>query len=125
MAERRTSSRVAGVVAIVFGALTIVSGGATLVGAPDMGAVVPFVLWFNTLAGAAYVAAGLGLWQGRRWAFPLSLAIFAATVLVFAALGFHIAGGGAYEMRTVFAMTLRCAIWAAIALVAYHSPARR
>jgi hypothetical protein len=110
--------RIAGGVAIAFGLLTVVSGGTTLLGALEMGAVVLFVLWFNTLAGLAYVVAGLGLWQGRRWAYPLSLAIFAATLLVFAAFGLHVAQGGAFEMRTVFAMALRSTVWGGIALVA-------
>ncbi len=110
--------RIAGGVAIAFGLLTVVSGGTTLLGALEMGAVVLFVLWFNTLAGLAYVVAGLGLWQGRRWAYPLSLAIFAATLLVFVAFGLHVAQGGAFEMRTVYAMALRSAVWGAIALVA-------
>jgi hypothetical protein len=109
---------IAGGVAIAFGLLTVVSGGTTLFGALEMGAVVLFVLWFNTLAGLAYVVAGLGLWQGRRWAYPLSLAIFAATLLVFVAFGLHVAQGGAFEMRTVYAMALRSAVWGAIALVA-------
>ena len=110
--------RITGGVAIAFGLLTVVSGGTTLLGALEMGAVVLFVLWFNTLAGLAYVVAGLRLWQGRRWAYPLSLAIFAATLLVFVAFGLHVAQGGAFEMRTVYAMALRSAVWGAIALVA-------
>ncbi len=110
--------RITGGVAIAFGLLTVVSGGTTLLGALEMGAVVLFVLWFNTLAGLAYVVAGLGLWQGRRWAYRLSLAIFAATLLVFVAFGLHVAQGGAFEMRTVYAMALRSAVWGAIALVA-------
>lgn len=110
--------RITGGVAIAFGVLTVVSGGTTLLGALEMGAVVLFVLWFNTLAGLAYVVAGLGLWQGRRWAYPLSLAIFAATLLVFVAFGLHVAQGGTFEMRTVYAMALRSAVWGAIALVA-------
>jgi hypothetical protein len=109
--------RIPGGVAIAFGVLTVFSGGRTLLGSADMGAVVPFVLWFNTLAGLAYVVAGLGLWQGRRWAWPLSLAIFAATLLVFAAFGLHVAQGGAFEMRTVYAMALRSAVWGWIAWV--------
>jgi len=60
----RTLSRpalVAAVVALAFGALTVVSGGM------DMGAVVPFVLWFNFLAGFAYITAGLALrFKARR-----------------------------------------------------------
>ena len=59
MSSRLTKT--AAIVAIVFGALTIISGGRALFGGVDMGAVVPFVLWFNFLAGFAYVAAGLGL----------------------------------------------------------------
>ena len=84
----------------------------------------PFVLWFNALAGLAYIVAGLGLWQGRRWARPLSLAIFAATLRVFAGFGLHVALGDAFEMRTGFAMALRSAIWGAIALVAWRALAR-
>jgi len=116
--------RIAGGVAIAFGVLTVFSGGRTLLGSADMGAVVPFVLWFNTLAGLAYVIAGVGLWLGLRWALPLSLAILAATLLVFAGFGLHVARGGAYEMRTVLAMALRSAVWGAIALAAWRAWAR-
>ena len=118
-------ARIAGGVAVAFGVLTVLSGGRTLFGSVDMGAVVPFVLWFNTFAGFVYVVAGIGLWQFRRWALPLSLAILAATLLVFAGFGLHVMQGGAFEMRTVFAMALRAGIWGAIALVARHVFSRR
>lgn len=118
MPRTSLTRRIAGGVAIAFGVLTIFSGGRTLLGSVDMGAVVPFVLWFNTLAGLAYFVAGLGLWQGRQWAWPLSFAIFATTLLVFAAFGLHVARGGAFETRTVFAMALRSTVWGSIALVA-------
>lgn len=117
--------RIAGGIAIAFGVLTVASGGATLLGGLEMGAVVLFVLWFNTLAGLAYILAGLGLWQARRWAYPLSLAIFAATLLVFAAFGLHVGRGGAFEMRTVFAMALRSAVWGVIALLARQAASGR
>ena len=83
-----------------------------------MGAVVPFVLWFNFLAGFAYVAAGLGLWSGRAWAPGLALAIFAATLLVLLAFGLHVARGRPYEARTVGAMLLRTGVWGVIAFLA-------
>ncbi|CUH82472.1 hypothetical protein [Tropicibacter naphthalenivorans] len=118
MKNQRNVLRIAGGVATAFGLLTVASGGATLLGGLEMGAIVLFVLWFNTLAGLAYVVAGVGLWQGRQWSWPLSLAIFAATLLVFAAFGLHVAQGGAFEMRTVFAMALRSAVWGGIAVVA-------
>jgi hypothetical protein len=76
--------------AIAFGLLTIASGGLALFGGVDMGAVVPFVLWFNFAAGFAYVAAGVGLWRGAGWATVLSLLIAVASAVVFAALLWHV-----------------------------------
>ncbi|MDP3827020.1 MAG: hypothetical protein Q8Q74_10755 [Polaromonas sp.] len=59
-------------VAIVFGVLTVFSGGRALFGGTEarvaVGNAVDFVLWFNFLAGFAYVLSGFGLWRGRRWA---------------------------------------------------------
>ena len=115
--------RAVAVAAIAFGLLTVASGGLTLFGGAShrqaAGAYVPFVLWFNFLAGFAYVLAGAGLWLNRRWAVSLAGAICAATLLVFAAFWMHVLGGGAYKMRTAGAMTLRCLVWAGIALLAY------
>ncbi len=119
MSRDGTSVKLAAGLAVGFGALTVVSGGSTLLGAMEMGAVVPFVLWFNFLAGFAYILGGVLLWRGSRWAFPVALAIAVATAAIFAALGLRIATGGAFEMRTVGAMTLRLGFWAGVALVAY------
>jgi hypothetical protein len=113
--------RIAGVLAVGFGLLTIKSGGAVLAGgdaARAAGQVVPFVLWFNFLAGFAYVAADIGLWFRRRWAAWLAVCVAAATLAVFAAFGIHVAAGGEYETRTVGAMILRSAVWIAIAALA-------
>jgi hypothetical protein len=108
------------VFAVVFGLMTIKGGGTVLFGGDAeraaAGQVVPFVLWFNFLAGFAYVAAGLGLWRMRPWAGRLALAVALASLAVGSALALHIATGGAYEMRTVAAMTLRCTVWGLIAL---------
>ena len=114
----------AAAVAVLFGLLTIASGGNALFGGAAAreaaGAYVPFVLWFNFLAGFAYVAAGAGLWLGRRWATILALAIAGATLLVFAAFGIHVLNGGPYEIRTVGAMTLRTVVWMAIGWLAWR-----
>lgn len=114
--------RIAAGVAVTFGALTILSGGRVLFGgaaAQDAaGNVVPFVLWFNFLAGFAYVLAGIGLWRGARWAPALSVSIAAATAAVFAVFLWHVWRGEAYEMRTMAAMILRLAVWTIIAAVA-------
>jgi hypothetical protein len=47
------------------------------------------------------------------------VALATSTAAAFAALGAHIAGGGAYEARTLGAMTLRLAFWTAAAALAF------
>ena len=120
MPARPRTLTIAAAVAVIFGLLTVVSGGRALFGGGDMGAVVPFVLWFNFLAGFAYVIAGVGLWMRRRWATWLAMAIAVATALVFLAFGVHVALGGAWERRTVIAMTLRTLVWVGIAAIAWR-----
>ena len=100
-------------IAVAFGIVTIIVGGKTLFGGAEQraaaGNIVPFVLWFNFVAGFAYVIAGFGLFLWKRWAAQLSAAIAAATVAVFIAFGIHIFLGGAFESRTVGAMIIRSA----------------
>lgn len=116
--------RAISVVAVVFGLLTIREGGLTLSGdeaaVTAAGNYVPFVLWFNFVAGFAYVIAGAGLWVRQRWAARTALGIAVATLVVFAAFIVHAATGGGYEMRTVFAMTLRSAAWVVIAAIGWR-----
>ena len=119
--------RVVSLIAIGFGLMTIWEGGAVLFvdGAARQAAghYVPFVLWFNFLAGFAYIVAGVGLWMRRRWAARLAIVITVATALVFLAFGVHVALGGAWEQRTVVAMTLRTLVWAGIAAIAWRRSA--
>ena len=86
------------VIAVVFGLLTIKSGGSVLYvdGAfrEEAGNYVPFVVWFNFLAGFAYLIAGGGLWMQKHWAVWISIFIVVATLVVFATLGIHILRGG-------------------------------
>lgn len=111
-------------IAAGFGLLTIKEGGMTLIGneaaVSAAGSYVPFVLWFNFVAGFAYVIAGAGLWMQQRWAVWLAIAIAASTALVFAAFGVHVAIGELYEKRTVIAMSLRTLVWLMIAVIAWR-----
>lgn len=120
--KRRWDLTIAAVIAVLFGLLTILSGGRALFGGAEaraaVGDAVPFVLWFNFLAGFAYVAAGVGLLLRWPWAARLSIAILIATILVMVAFGIHVLSNGAYEMRTVWAMGLRTIVWGVISGVA-------
>lgn len=112
----------AAAVAVAFGMVTIVVGGRTLFGGPAAraaaGNIVLFVLWFNFIAGFAYVIAGVGLFAWQRWAALLSAVIAVTTIAVFAAFGLHVLAGGAFELRTVGAMAVRSLVWVAIAVAA-------
>ncbi len=116
------SVRIAAVVAILFGGLTLFSGGSVLFldgqSRVEAGNYVPWIVWFNFLAGFAYILAGVRLFLWHGCAIKLSMVIFVATLLASMALGIHILLDGAYEMRTVGAMALRSSVWLTIALVA-------
>lgn len=126
---RSISIWVISLLAIAFGLLTIKEGGMVVFGNEAArvaaGNYVPFVVWFNFLAGFAYVTAGIGLWLQQRWAFFLAAGIAVATALTFAALGMHIYAGEAYEQRTVFAMSLRTLVWLTITGVAAYALRRK
>jgi hypothetical protein len=113
------------IAALVFGLATVVSGGRALFGSVEsraaVGQAVPFVLWFNFLSGFVYLVAGAGLLWRRRWAVYASLFVAVSTLLVFLAFGVHVFGGGAYELRTVGAMTLRLLFWVAVAVASFRA----
>jgi len=109
-------------VAIFFGIVTIGVGGRVLFGGAEerasAGNIVPFVLWFNFVAGFAYIIAGLGLFRWKRWAAQLSSVIAITTIVVLVAFGTHILLGGMFESRTIGAMIIRSTVWTVIAVLA-------
>ncbi len=106
-------------IALIFGLTTIVSGGQVLFGGAAAraaaGNYMSFVVWFNFLAGFAYVAAAAGLATRQVWGARLALVIAVATALVFLVFSMFALAGTPFESRTVGAMALRTALWAGIA----------
>ncbi len=95
---------------IVFGVLTILSGGRVLfteAGHNEAGHIVPLVLWFNFLSGFLYILGGVSLFRLKSYAkkIALALALLCGAVLVY--LIWYIYKGNPFEMRTVFAMIFR------------------
>ena len=127
--DRTIAIWIAAAIAIVFGLATIKSGGEVLFGGTiyqkAAGHYLLFVVWFNFLAGFIYLVAGVGIWMRLRWAVWLSLLIATATIIVFAILGVHILNGGAYETRTVAAMSLRSIVWISLFVFSYRKLIRR
>lgn len=116
------------IVAVLFGLMTLKGGGGVLFGDEAAriaaGKYVPLLLWFNFLSGFVYIAAGIGLWLQKRWAMWLSIGLLAAIAIAFAAFGIHISSGGAFEQRTVIAMSARLLIWTVIAALAARTFSR-
>lgn len=117
-AARRWMKPVA-ILVVVFGGMTILSGGSVLfgpAGARQMaGDYLAFVVWFNFLAGFVYIAAGIGIWANRSWAGLLARVIAGATLLAAAGFAVAVLRGVPFEIRTLGALALRFALWAAIA----------
>ena len=117
------------VIAVIFGIMTIKSGGSVLFingeARQAAGNYVDFVLWFNFSAGFFYVATGIGIWLEKAWAAKAAMTIAVLTLLVFAAFGVHILYGGEYEQRTVIAMSIRFLLWTAIAVTCWRQLLQR
>lgn len=126
MNERPVWINIFSVVAIIFGIATIKSGGTVLFteqGQKSAGNYVPFVLWFNFVAGFAYILAGMALYKMKTCSRRLALVIAISTSIVFILFGLHILNGGAYEIRTVVAMTIRSSLWIVIAATVLRTKA--
>jgi len=112
-------TKIVAILALIFGALTLFSGASVLFGPEQAraaaGNFLPFVVWFNFLAGFAYVTAAIGIWQYEGWAVALSGLIAVATGFTALAFGmYQVFQGVPYEMRTIGALTLRFCVWVAI-----------
>ena len=127
--DRTIWVKIIAVVAVVFGLLTIKSGGLVLFAGDtfreEAGNYLPFVVWFNFFAGFVYLVAGGGLWMQKHWAVWISISIVAATLVIFVLFGICIFKGETYEVRTIAAMSLRTVVWALIATVAYQKIIRQ
>lgn len=116
---------VGSIIAILFGVATVISGGSVIFALGQAqqaaGDYLPFVVWFNFLAGFAYILAGIGLFTWQGWAVNLSIIIAAATLVIFALFVLRVLAGAPYEPRTIGAMVLRSGLWLIIALLARAS----
>ncbi|MFH2130502.1 MAG: hypothetical protein ABIK68_09035 [bacterium] len=116
--------KVFAVIAVIFGGMTVVSGSAVLFTGDTIrksaGNYVTFVVWFNLISGFAYIAAGIGLWAGKKWSATLSIIITLGIAGVLLAFGVHVLQGGLFEPRTVYALTFRLLLWLIISVLSFR-----
>ncbi len=110
------SIRVLAALAFVFGLMTVFKAGSVLFGPQSardsVGQFVPFVLWFNFVAGFIYVGTAVHIWLDRGCAMRGAILLTGATSVVALGFAWHVFTGGAYEMQTVGALILRIVFWA-------------
>lgn len=115
--------RILAAAALLFGILTLFKGGSVLFGPESarasVGAYVPFVVWFNFLAGFYYIAGAYAVFATLYWARPLARTIALATLATSVAFAIHAMMGGAFSLQTVGALPLRLGFWL---FVAYKLP---
>ncbi len=117
--------RIVGIIAILFGIMTLKSGGATLFidGATreDSGNYVPFVVWSNFLMGFAYISAGIGIWLNKNWTKTITICIVSITLLTFLIFGIHILTDGVFEIKTVKVMIMRSLFWVITLIIIFRT----
>lgn len=110
--------------AAIFGAISLFKAGGVLFGPQSAvdaaGRFVPFVVWFNFIAGGFYILAGVGIYLGRPWARWIAGGIALGTILVATAFVRHLVVGGAFEMQTVGALAIRAGFWCVVTLLLWR-----
>jgi hypothetical protein len=111
---QRSLQFILALVALLFGAATLFSGGRVLGGADPGYVVFRPLLLYNTGMGLAYVATAGLIWRHLPRALPASLTIACLNLLVLACAGFLLQEGQGVAEQSVLAMALRTGVWLAL-----------
>jgi hypothetical protein len=115
---KRAFDRVAAVLALISGVMSIVAGGGALLGRVPGWTVIGWLPVYNFAVGvlAAVVVAPL-IWRGSRYAMPAALVTLGANVAVIFAL--QLAFRDTVARQSMAAMLLRVALWVVIVLLMF------
>ncbi|MEX2531038.1 MAG: hypothetical protein WD960_09725 [Gemmatimonadota bacterium] len=120
--------RIAAGIALLFGLATLGAGLRMLLGGSDPGyAVFAPLLVFNTVMGAAYLAAGVTAWRSARWGRNGAGTLLLVNLMAWGAVSLVHARGGAVALESLRAMGFRSGVWMALflALAWAHRRVRR
>ena len=113
--DQKKRDRVAAVLGIMVGLLTITEGGRVLLGLSTPAyTVLPWLVWYNVAMGAVSVAAGVGIWRQRSCSIDLGVNILALHAVVFAGLLALRQMGQPVAAVSLFAMLFRTFLWIVI-----------
>jgi hypothetical protein len=107
--------RVAAILALVIGLLSVREGGSVLLGLTIPAYhVLPWLVWYNVTMGVVSVFAGVGMWKQRAWSISLGLNILAFHGIVFLGLIGLEQYGQDVARTSIFAMLFRTFTWIVI-----------
>jgi hypothetical protein len=111
----RNRHRIAAVLALIIGLLSIKEGGSVLLGlSTKTYHVLPWLVTYNVALGFVSVGAGIGLWTQRGWGSMLAAVILILHGLVFLAVFLLFEFGKGAAFQSVMAMLFRTVVWLAI-----------
>ena len=117
--------RLFSIIVTIFGIMTVISGSVVIFSNKVIqkfaGDYVEFVVWFNLLSGFVYILTGLGLWKGKKWSIPVSVLLTLSITIILIIFSFYVGQGGAYEVRTFYALTFRMVLWLAVSIISYKT----
>jgi hypothetical protein len=110
--------RVAAILAIMLGLVSVSEGGRVLLGitVPEY-QVLPWLVWYNVGMAVVSVIAGAGLLLRQHWSLTLAVNILACHAVVFAGLFALYSSGQAVAWKSIFAMMFRTFTWLVIYLL--------
>jgi len=103
--------RILAIIAMAFGVMTVVAG-ARVLGGSDPGYVVfrPLLI-FNTVMGAAYIAAGIVMWRSIHRGKLVAASIAVLNLLMLGTVTYLYTSGSPVAIDSVRAMILRTGVW--------------
>ncbi len=112
---QKKRDRIASILAITLGLLSIREGGAVLLGVtiPDYH-VLPWLVWYNVIMGVVSVIVGAGMWEQKDRSVALSVNILALHGIVFFILFAMYQVGQVMAARSIYAMLFRTFTWIVI-----------
>jgi uncharacterized membrane protein (DUF2068 family) len=111
----RNRQRVAAVLALIIGLLSIKEGGSVLLGLSTKPYhILTWLVMYNVALGLVSVAAGIGLWTKRSWGRRLAAIILILHSSVFLAVFMMFEFGKEVAFQSVMAMLFRTVVWLAI-----------
>jgi hypothetical protein len=116
--DQRKKDRVAAIISIMIGLLSIRLAGSILLGVTTTADYVPpWFLWYMVAMGFISVIAGVGMWRQREWSITLSLNILSFHGIVFLGLIGINQFGQSVSMTSLFSMMLTTFSWLIIFLL--------